>query len=513
MSADKHHIIAGTFWNFLGTILRIFIGIGGSILFVRYLGESDYGISVYLMDTVLLILTLSSIGLGTFQAKVFPALIASRYYSQYKYLFFHNMKIRFFILTILLMIISGCFVFLRSESIDIIKKYFVYFCIFAFLQMMLAVFRGPLQQEYQQRFLNLLNTLFLIIRILLVLIVIYLDLGLEGFLWTEIVVEFIQLFLILQRFRVLVWSKICRVIAEPFRDSIFSRSLYMFAGDFSSKIFSKEFDVLVIGWLFTDEAFNKIALYSLSYLLVLRSFSFLGFGTANSATLLLSYTSDLLSSGGGDKLASLMEKQIKLLIGFVVPLTFGGVLLGEKLLSLLYGESFVGNGLIVRFLFIGYCIYSLTYMTKPLIYALGIERRLIKVRLSLMVVKVGLIMSFVSGHSLNRFVFVSVVVLALLGLIEMGILCRNVSLFRFPLSYTLKIGIASGVMTVVVSFFHVPHFGQSLSLLLEICAGSLIYIFSLYLLKPFSLDDCKLLWQNNPGKRINLGKILSHFAH
>jgi len=513
MSDSKQHIISGTFWNFFGTILKIIIGIGGSILFVRYLGEADYGISIYLFDTVLLLITVSSLGLGTFQAKEFPRLKKRKLFNQYKHLFFYNLKIRFFLLALLLIIAALYFVSSGSDSAGRLINYFGYFVCFAVLQLLLAAFRGPLQQEYQQRFLNLLATSFLLVRISLVFVVIWLDLGLKGFLLTEVVVEICQLIIVSLRFRKMVWIKIRNLKSEPLPGGIFPRALYFFAGDLSSKIFSKEFDVLMIGWMFRGDTFSAITFYSLSYLLVLRSFSFLGFGTANTATLLLTYSSDLLSSGRSHRLSSLLEKQIKLLVGFVIPLTLGGVLLGEELLVLMYGASFEGKGFVVRCLFLGYCIFSVTYITKPLIYALGLEKRLIKVRLSLVLAKIVLLLFLATGNSLERVVIVATIILVVLSIFEMWILYRKVPTFSFPKIYTLKIVCASVAMSVWVLGVDFVNVSQSISLLVSIIGGVVVYILGLFWLKPFSLEDCKLLEGSGLGGFFNPARFLSHFAH
>lgn len=488
------------------------IGIGASVVFVRYLGEKSYGVAIYITDISLMAVILCSLGLGTFQAMQLPKLKAENRLPEYRYLIIHNIKLRLsflctFVIAIRLGTWSGVFDFLKIDD-----QFYYFLCLFAFLQLVLAFFRGPLQIEYQQKFLNSMDVSFLIGRLLLFLPVIYFDLGLIGFLWTEVIVEVGQMVLLSLRFKKLVWDKLKGVSSIKYSGDILKTSIPLFIVDFSSKFFGKETDIIFIGMLLGASGFADITAYSLCYVLVVRSYSFLGLGTSNAATLLMNSASEIVSTGNSHLLKSLIEKQFRLLALLIIPIATGGIILGEVVLTLLYGKIFEGKGIVSGIIFFGIGITSISYIARPILFVFEKEKLLVKQRCIVALLKVILFVSVVPFLGLTGVASVSIFTVVLISLLEMRLLSTLIKL-DIPWFFIFKSLIGSLVMAFFVLLIkhYIGHI-SFLKLLTLAFSGAITYLLTLLVLKPFNQNDCDALRDIKVFGVIDAGRFISFFS-
>ena len=508
----REKILIGTMWNFVGTILMLVVGIGSSIVYVRYLGDHDYGIAVYVTDLSIFVVTLCSLGLGTYQAKVLPQFKKSGSWDQYRAVLLSNVRIRLLCIGVAIAFIFALSSFggarLLSEA-RYTKQFLVLYILF---QMSLAVMRGPLQIEYQQKFLNLLDVSSLIAKFVLVLAIIFLDLGLTGFLVSEVLVELGQLVLLFGRFRTLVWPQLrgVRPVSGP---GVLRASLPMYLVDMSSRVYGKEYDVFFLGLLLGRESFKQITVYSLSYVLVTRVFSFLGLGTASAATLLMNFSSELVEDQKKNLLAKLIEKQFKMLAFLVLPIMFGGMLLGGKILQVLYGSQFTEFGIINGLFFLGYGISSLSYVSKPVLLVIGRDRALLRLRALLSAVKTLLLLLFIPGFGMFAAALITTAVISVSSLVEGAMLRRQLG-FRVPTRLLAQLLACNLLMVLVLlGAGHLFRFQATLPAVLgQVMLGVVVYLAALFLVKPLGSDDCNDLREIGILNQLKVNRLLAYFS-
>ncbi|HBY01494.1 MAG TPA: hypothetical protein DEG92_02955 [Rikenellaceae bacterium] len=507
----KDKVIKGTAWNLLGTFLMLIIGIGSSVLYVRYLGSQDYGIAVYITDMSIFAVTICSLGLGTYQSKVLQQLNFESRYSEYKFVLIHNIKSRFLMVmaAILLIIVAGEF---ASDTVILKNKSAVIFLvIFLVIQMLLAVLRGPLLVEYQQKFLNSLDVGLLLARLIIVLVVICFNYGLIGFLISEVIVEIGQLILLFYQFNRLVWPKIRDVQPQEY-PGIFKTSLPMYLVDLSTKIYSKEYDVFLIGLLMGSQSFREITIYSLNYVLVARVFSFLGLGTSSSASLIMNFSSELIADNKAELLKRFIEKQFKMFVFLVLPIMFGGGIVGGNILQILYGKEFSDFSAINALFFVGYSISVSSFIAKPILFVLGKEQALLKIRLLLALVKTVLLLFAIYNFGIIGVAVASVLIMSTSSIIEV-ILLRECINFYFPKIYFIKILISCVVMSLcLLAILHSINTVDLVRLLLCISLSSIAYLCSIYFLKPLDYEDYETLNGFKMIQKLKLNKIILLFC-
>lgn len=508
---NKSNILNGTIWNFIGTLIRLGFGIIGSIIFVRYLGVQQYGVAVYISDLALFSVVIASLGLGTLQARLVPVLIGNGEIDKYKYLLIHNVKVRILFLSVILTLATVLKEFKFFGIFDQVDGFFIFYLIFSLLQISIAVYKGPLNLDYQQKFINIVETGSLAFRIAAVIPVIYFDWGLIGFLCTEIIAELGQLSVLAIKFHWSIGKAMRGKIPKKYEGKILSESLFLFAIDFSSRIFGKEFDIILLSNLCSEGGFANIAIYSICFVLVLKAFSFLGLGSSNTATLLMSYSADLMSSGKGAKISLMIEKQLKLLIVAVVPLTVNGIVLGGSIIRFMYGDSFSGGEAIVSWIFFGFSVSSIAYITKPLLFVLKKEGKLIWFRGIWAVAKIAVCAFVIPRYGIQGMSIVAALFLGGISVAELIILRKYVQI-SCPSVFILKIAMSASSM--VGSIYLISSFiplQSVLGLIVAGIGGTVGYAINLLIIKPFDMSDYYLI-KGYRYSKFDFGKVVKVFS-
>jgi O-antigen/teichoic acid export membrane protein len=508
-NTTKETIIKGTAWNLFGTLMVLIVGIGSSILYVRYLGPTLYGTAIYLTDLSIFLVGISTLGLGSYQATILPKLRISNKLGEYKYVVLKIISIRIIlsILCVIILFFAWKIKLLETSQINT-AGLIVFIGIFCVLQVVLACLRGNLNIEYEQKYLNIVDTFSVSFRLILVLIIIFIGGRLYSFLLTEVIVEILQIIFLSARFYKTTWFRVRDSISVKYPNVIRS-SLPMFVVDTLSRFLGKEFDVFMIGILMQDPM-KQVAAYSLCYVLVLRVFSFLGLGTANTANLIMNFSADLVSSGHMSKVATLVEKQIKLVIFFVAPIMVGGAYLGSDILLLMYGKELSKYVSINAILFIGFGISSLTYVSKPVLFVMGKDKQMVVVRTILTVAKVGLIYLFSSSFGLHGVAFASVCVLGGNALLELIILKRVLS-YKIPYKLLFKVTLANLSMlgTLCLCRGYIEH-DSVYSILTSVLVGVVTYVIILFIFKPIEESDYEVVANMSLIKKTGLVKIFKY---
>lgn len=503
----KDKIIKGTAWNLLGTLLMLIIGLGSSVLYVWYLGGEDYGIAVYITDMAVFAVTICSLGLGTYQSKVLQKLDFESRYAEYKFVLFHNIKSRFTMVigAVLLIIIASFF----THDVAFFKNSLAvsFLIIFLILQMLLAVLRGPLLVEYQQKFLNSLDVSVLVVRVSIILVVIYFDYGLVGFLVSEAIVEIGQFILYYYRFNQLVWPKIKNVPSLPY-PGIFKTSIPMYLVDLSTKIYSKEYDVFLIGLMMGSGSYREITIYSLSYMLVAKVFSFLGLGTSGSASLIMNFSSELIAADKTELLRKFIEKQFKMFVFLAMPIMFGGAIVGGNILQLLYGKEFSEFSAINALFFVGYTIAISSFIAKPILFVLGKEQALLKITFILSIVKTLLVLLALYKFGIIGMAAVSVLIMSTSSIIELFLLRRNIH-FHFDYKYFGKIFIGCIFMSLcLLAIMHILIAVNFVGLFFCVTLSSIVYLCTMYVLKPLDYEDYETLSKFKLIQKLKFDNVL-----
>jgi len=153
----------------------------------------------------------------------------------------------------------------------------------------------------------------------------------------------------------------------------------------SERILGRDVDILLLGILAGP---LEVAKYALPFSLATISIS-VATSVFQSTTNLSTFT-EVGMDGGHARRRTLLKALFEFWTLFVMPIALGGVLVGNRILHLLYGEAADGCGAVTALLFAAFAFSNLAGLAKDALQGMGDDRRPAKVHLMGGVLNLGL---------------------------------------------------------------------------------------------------------------------------
>ena len=182
-----------------------------------------------------------------------------------------------------------------------------------------------------------------------------------------------------------------------------------------------------------------------------------------------------------DRLKIFLTNFSKLMVLFAVPLGIGGVLLGPRILNLIFGEEYMGGALAFQILLWSASIIYISIVYGNSLQACDRQRIYVKGVGIGALVNVILNLILIPLYSLNG-AAVATVLAELAVLVYMYIKLNQLVKVNF-MAYLIKPIIASGVMGIVLYAI------QDLNVILSILIGVFVYVIFLILIKGIRNDE------------------------
>ncbi|MGC9195159.1 MAG: oligosaccharide flippase family protein [Syntrophobacteraceae bacterium] len=487
-SLDKYW--RGLFWSISSFAIRFTIGIGSSILFVRYLGDTGYGAVVVMADFVTLSIVLLSQGLGVVQTRVVPQLFVQNELGMVKDFLYKVFMIRIALSLIASLLLYPFIPWLHAKLFpEVNSSLLVVALVLIPVQMTWTCFRGTLEVTYHQKELVFTDVAGLIFRLLAAAPVIYFDLGVVWFFGTQVFTDLFLTLLYGYLFRVKVWARIADAARIKFKGKMWSVGWIMMLVLFSGKLLGKEMDTQILSYRLKAAALPEIAIYTISFYFVVRCLALIGSADGGIANLTQSIMSELVHIEDFKGLRTLYSSQLQIYYFFAIPLALGGWVLSERILTLMYGASFAGGGNVCGLLFMVFGWTIISKLNYPMIYSLGREKSLLVER------TLWGYLNVVGSYYLAPWGAIGVA--SATGLCMVGMcVCETLWVRRlispsYPIRFMLKILGGALLMAVLVALFikDAPFNSQLLNLLGAVVIGTIVFGASQVALKPICKSD------------------------
>lgn len=499
----------GLVWTISTAICKVLIGIGTSIIFVRYLGDTGYASVVVMADFITLCIVCLSMGLGVVQTRVLPQLFAQEQYGKVK-----NFVLKTFGFRIIASIVVSLAIYPNASLLvntlypGIPAKLIVIALLLLPVQMIGICLRGTLEATFHQKVVGVGELFGLGVHLVLVIPVVIFDLGILWFFFTQVCADICLAIFYGINFYSRIWKIIKHARKEVFTGKIWSLGIISMLTLLCNRFLGKEVDTQILSFRLHEAGLPEIAFYSISFMLVSRSLSFIGVGSGGVNNLNQSIMAHLVEVGDIDAIRKTYSNLLQIFYFISIPLMFGSFVFAEPALVLMYGNSFIGSGNICAVLFLGLGGTVITYITYPIIFAFGFEKKLLKGRASFGCLNVVLSFYLASFGAIGVASATGLCLLGI-GLYESFILDKLIAP-KYPLGFFIKVLIGSTVMALI-AFGTYKSFSfdvMSLNILGGITAGVFSFYAMMYILKPFCKKDIKN-WENLPKV---LALILSKLA-
>ncbi|PCI28808.1 MAG: hypothetical protein COB67_05515 [SAR324 cluster bacterium] len=367
----------GAYWNSLGFFIRFWIGLFSSILFVRLLGQEDYGIVTFILGCTSLGSILVNLGFGTIITKYIAEQRANGVKSQLFSLLYQTTLLRAGVIGI----ITVTLFFSKDLTAYFHKPFLAPYLYFIPLLLISTYFQGTfktiLSSYYEQKFINSCLILEMIIKLGLVLLALYWDLRIMGFLLAILLAELISGTQLLQRTRKKVFSVLQRSSTPfPLRSKL-SLAGHAFGVTLSIRLLGRESDIFLLGILHHD--IRQVAIYAVVFGLPNMTFEL--FRSALGGGLGLTIFTEQVEGHQIQALRATYKKILHLFSIFLFPTMIGGILVGGDLATLMYGSEYQGLSLLIGILFFALGIASINAVLTDLLFALDRGKALMKLQL------------------------------------------------------------------------------------------------------------------------------------
>lgn len=365
-------IKTGALWNTIGFVSRFVIGMGSSILFVRLLGQKDYGIVTFILSVEFFAGILVNLGLGTVMTK---SIAENRALGQENQLYSMLKKI----VSARALVIAGLVIFfMYSPALarGFGKPGLGRFLYLVPLLVVTTIYQGTLKTlltaYYQQKFINVMSVMEMIIKLGLVLLAIQLGFGVIGFLVAIMVSQTVNAAQLLHRARKKIFARLPGASVVFDLKSKFSLAVHSFAVAISIRLLGRESDLFLLGILHHD--IRQVAIYAVIF--GLPNMIFEVFRNMIGGGLGLTAFTELAKSGRIEELKQNYRKVLQFFSILLFPAIIGGVIVGGELAVMMYGDEYTGLALPLAILFITLGLGAISPVTVDVMYALNLDRAL-----------------------------------------------------------------------------------------------------------------------------------------
>lgn len=369
-------IKTGAYWNIIGFVIRFIIGLGSSILFVRLLGQHDYGIVTFIMSCVFFSGILVNLGMGT----VMTQSIATWKANNSNGPLFSMLKQITGMRMIVILLIGA--VFINSEKLSQLfdKPYLSPYLYLIPLIIITSYFQGTFKTlltcYYEQKFINIASILEMLLKLVFVILGVVFGYPIIGFLLAIMASQVINGFQLAYR----SYKKIFRQLetsTEIFRIKKHIRLAYhSFMVSISIRLLGRESDLFLLGILHPD--IKQVAIYAVIF--GIPKMIFEAFHHIIGGGLGLAAFTEQVRRGRLDDLRYSYYQLLKYFSLLLFPAMIGGTLLGGHIAVFMYGSEYEGLSIPLAVLFCALGFSAINSITTDLLYALDRGNHLMKSR-------------------------------------------------------------------------------------------------------------------------------------
>lgn len=476
----------GLFWTLLSVFFQVVVGIGTSIIFVRYLGDTGYGSVIVMADFVTMMIVCLSFGLGAMQTRVLPQLIVKKAYGESKDVIYRSYKFR-----IGLSIVASVMLFIILPKIQTIyigipTNLIKVALALVPIQMTIFCLRGTLEVTFHQKVVSIGNMTSIVFRFVFALPVIIYDLGIVWFFLTQLLSDLCLLAYFINMFSRRIIPLLKGAIRKRYKGKFYSLAFIMFLTLLSSRFLGKEVDTQILLFKLHDAGLAQVAIYSIAFMFVYRALSFVGIGQGGVSNLSQAMMSELVEEKKFEMVISIYLTQIQIYYSIVIPLIAGAFVFGEPILVMMYGKEFIGIGKICFILFSGFGISVVNYINYPVAYAFGLEKRILFGRIIFGFINLILSIVLASKGALG---VASATGLCLCGIaIVESIYVKRLIFYKIPWEFILKILSGTTAMMIISIYLYklISENITVLKLIITVIISASIYFIFLFILKPLN---------------------------
>lgn len=463
-------IFKNTSWLVFSEVITKVIGLILTILIARYFGTDGFGIYSFVLAFAMLFTVLSDFGLATITTRD----LSKDKKQTEKYI--NNIsiiKIFLSMITLLLIITTIQFFNKTLEITFLVYLAGIWMVASSFEHFFFSIFRAYEKMKYEAIINILSKILWLIATIIVVILKLNLTILFILYIFTIIPTFILLIYYLKKNFKRV--KIISLKINKEFCKYILKESWPLAIG-FSLVSIYYYIDTIILSVYYPDRI---VGLYNAAYKIII----FLIAGRRIFTTTIYPKISEFYKTSK-EKLRELIIKSEKLSITIAMPLVTGGILLSDKIITLIYGAEFIEASLPFRLLLFQVFFIYINLIFTPFLHASGQQKTYTKVvsfgGLINLILNLILIPKFAMIGAATSTIFSEFSVFALAYYFtRKKIKIKILNLFLKPI-------------TATIPMFIIIYLIRDLNLFISITTGVIIYFLSLLIIKGIKKEDFAL---------------------
>ncbi len=510
-SAQK--AISAMIWDFLGKGGLALIRFAESILLVRLLGNTDYGILSVLLNFQASLVLATSLGIEGALSRFIPEFQVKKKEMHIPALIRQAGIIRS---GLLITSSSICFLF-AAPLVEIIFKdvsadsqsFVNYLQLMLFLVISVGLqdlTRRILVIHYKQRLINTVELLTFCAYLASAIVLIQLGGGITEVLLANIASKFVTLLIFALHSRFYFRSNSAKErFPTSLQKRIYSYALSFYFYSLMLHVLGKGGDIFILGAF--DPDISQVAFYTIAFNFAFFSTSF--FELALHGGFVLPFISEVYHQGNRENICRVYTGLFEFIYLFTIPISVGGILMANELIHLFYGAENSSAAPLLILFFVHFSVVKIGILNSSFMLAADQQNRLIGSRVFFGVFNMVINVILVGPYHALGVVWGTLITGVLSSLYETWCVHQTIQP-RYSWAFMGKIALAAlgmGIVLWIASPF-VPEI-LPLKIALLIGLGGMVYASFVVFLKPISADNLQVLQQSKLPFKRHLFRLLS----
>lgn len=502
--------IRAMIWDFLGKGSLTLMRFAEAVLLVRLLGGNDYGLLSALLNFQATLLLLGALGLEGCLSRFIPQFQVQKTEQAIHLLIWRVWQVRLVVLVLvggLVLAFAPFWLRLILESqgpeleglswpMTLVGFLFVTLSLQELSRRILAIF-------YQQKFINLVETLSFGIYLGITVLVLLQGGGLTEVLAINLIVRLVGTALMLLKSRT-HWNIPRQSVDLPQR-AIASFAFFYFLYALMIHVLGKGADIFLLGALVPDP--RQTAWYTLAYNFAFFSTSF--FELALQGGFVQPLVTEVYHRGDHAQMQKVYTGLFEFIYLFTLPIAAGGVVLSQGLIEVFFGAENLAAAPLLLLLLIHLAIAKIGILNANFLLASDQQGVLIRSRVGFGVFNVVLNLLLIERYQALGVVVGTVITGFLSHAYESWVVHRWMKP-RYSWNFLLKVGAASVLMALVcASLWHWLPWVSWLKLGFSVLVGMGVFAMLVVVLKPVSPENLDALSRSSMPLKKQLFRLLS----
>ncbi len=362
--------------QFTGNIIRVILGMLASMQIVRWLGPDEFGQASWAISITLYLSVLCSGGLGTPFVRAITEVRLRKSTQEMNQLLKSMLMMRTTVVGVVVLAYFGWLVLGESRlPVPEGASLLVYVPALLMVTYLHSMVVRILQVFFRQKAVVIITTAELVFKVVLFRVIGGSNPGGDDLIVATLISEFVA-FLAAAGIVSRIKSDLKQSTADikpgktPGWKQLLSQGRPSWLLSIATRVLGREVDIILLGILSSPLEITK---YALPFSLAVLSVSLAG-GVLQSTTTMTTFA-EAGKSSDPSRRAHFYKALLEYWFLFVVPISFGGGLLGNRLLELLYGDSAAGCGKVTALLFAAVALSNLSEITKDAMQGMGEDKR------------------------------------------------------------------------------------------------------------------------------------------